>query len=232
MKILIVEDDPFVADDLQDKLQQLNYRVTAIAESYEEAFSAIRLEKPDLVLLDIELIGELTGIDLGEKLSSIGISFIYLSSIQDFTTYSLAKSTAPLKNLSKPIDLLNLRNALLDIDLSSNIESTSKRLLYFVTNKDGVKIRIELESIEYLEAARSYCDIYFTDGSKSTLSSAMGNVAKKMDFQDLIPISRSHQINLKKIKQIRGNEIEMTSGKFLKVSDSFKESFNRHLSIL
>ena len=230
MKILIVEDDPFVADDLKDKLEQLNYRVTGIAESYDTAIETISKDKPDLALLDIELKGELTGIDLSEELNKQEIPFIYLSSIQDLNTYFKAKDTGPLKNLAKPIDLVNLRNALLDIETKA---ATSKQgVMHFFTDKDGIRKRVDPDQILYLEAARSYCDVYFENGTKSTLSTAMGNVAKKLKHSDLIQISRSHFVNRKHITLIRGNEVKLTTGPFLRVSDSFRDEFNGMVNIL
>lgn len=231
MKILIVEDDPLVADDLKDKLERLQYRVTGIAESYDLALESIRTNKPDLALLDIELKGELTGIDLSEQLNHHGIPFIYLSSIQDLNTYFKAKDTGPLKNLPKPIDLVNLRNALLDSE--TQLSATSKQeVIHFFADKDGIRKRIELDQIIYLEAARSYCDVYFPDNTRSTLSTAMGNVAKKLNHPDLIQISRFHYINRKHIKLIRGNEVQLTVGPFLRISDTFRDGFNGMVSVL
>ncbi|ASS49917.1 MAG: hypothetical protein A3D31_10080 [Candidatus Fluviicola riflensis] len=230
MKILIVEDDPLVADDLKDKLEQLQYRITGVAESYDLALESIRSNKPDLVLLDIELKGELTGIDLSEELNKHAIQFIYLSSIQDLNTYHKAKDTGPLKNLAKPIDLVNLRNALLDIE--TQMATPKQELIHFFTDKDRVRKRIEPDQIVYLEGARSYCDVYFQDNTRSTLSTNMGNVVKKLNHPDLIQISRFHYINRKHIKQIRGNEVQLTVGPFLRITDSFKEGFNGMVNLI
>ena len=231
MKILIVEDDPFVAGDLKDKLDQLQYRITGVADSFESALESIKQSFPDLVLLDIELKGELTGIDLSEELNKNGIPFIYLSSIQDLNTYYKAKETKPLKNLPKPIDLLNLRNALLDIQASETTSSQSNDLLCFFTNKDGIRVRIEPENIVYLEASKVYCDVHFIDNTRSTLTMAMGNVVKKLNYPDLIQIHKSYYINKKHIKHIRGNEVELVVGPYLRISDSHKEAFKRLVNI-
>lgn len=230
MKILIVEDDAFVAADLKDKLEQLHYRVTGIAESYDEALEATKKERPDLALVDIELIGERTGIDLSEELNKLRIPFIYLSSIQDLNTYFKAKDTKPLKNLAKPIDLVNLRNALLDIEIKT--DEADQELIHFLTDKDGIRRRVEPDEIVYLDAARSYCDVYLDDESRMTLSTAMGNIAKKLNHADMIQISRSNIINRKHIKLIRGNEVKLTVGPFLRISDSYRDGFNGMVNIL
>lgn len=230
MKILVVEDDPFVAEDLIDKLKILAYRVTAVAESYEAALKAIELEKPDLALLDIELKGELTGIDLAQTLSQVGIPFIYLTSIQDMSTYLLAKSTSPLRNLPKPIDLLSLRNAILDIDLSVRAVDVSQILL--LTTKDGVKLQIDPDSITHLIASGSYCDIHFVDGKKNTVVSSMREVHEKLEHPNIVRIARSHCVHLKHIVAVRGNDVEMPHNVRLGITESYKSDFNRHLKQL
>lgn len=237
MKILIVEDDPFVAEDLQDKLERLQYRVIGVAESFHAALEEIGRQKPDLALLDIELKGELNGIDLAKELSQHEIPFIFLTSVQDLNTYYKAKETGPLKNLAKPIDLVNLRNALLDVELLAasqrkEVASQQAEIMHFFTDKDGVRKRVETNSIVYLHSARSYCDVYFTDQSRITLSTAMGNVAKKLNHPDLIQISRFHFINKNHIQQIRGNEVKLSVGPFLRITDSFKDDFSRLVNVI
>lgn len=228
MKILVVEDDSFVADDLKDKLEQLEYRVTAIVESYKEALEAVERERPDLALLDIELKGELSGIDLAEKLARLGIPYIYLTGLRDINTYLRAKNSQPQRYLSKPIDLYNLRNAILDIDLSKTPASTT--LLHFI-NKDGNKERIDPNDIVYVKASNVYCDIHFVDESRSTLSIPMGEFVEKLDWPDVIRISRSYAVNLKHIRRLRGNEVEMIFGDPIRITDSYKEILNSHLKM-
>lgn len=232
MKILIVEDDPLVAYDLNDKLETLQYRVTGIAESFDAALNLIDQDRPDLALLDIELKGSLTGIDLSEELNKNGIPFIYLSSIQDLNTYFKAKDTGPLKNIPKPVDLLTLRNALLEIETTNSVSAKPKEVIHFFTTKDGIRERVEPENIVYIEAARSYCDVYFQDKPKVTLSLAMGNVVKKLNYPDLIQISRFHFINKRHIQLIRGNEVKLTLGPYLRISDTQKDAFLQLVNIV
>ena len=230
MKILIVEDNLFVAEDLKDKLEQLQYRVTAIAGSFDEALACIQIEIPDLALLDIELKGELTGIDLAEKLGVMKIPFIYLTGIQDHNTYSKAKNTTPLKNLAKPIDLLNLRNALWDIDLSKTV-STSP-IIHLIADKDK-KIRIDPNNIIYVKAAGSYCDVYFSEKNKSTLTMSLGEFLEKLAWPDVIRISRFHAVNLNHLERVRGNEVYMKAIELpIRITEKFRETFFRHLHVL
>ena len=78
-RILIVEDEYVVANDLQFILENAGYAVTGIAASVSEAQELIEAQRPDVVLLDIFLQGKRTGIDLAGQLILLGIPFIYLS---------------------------------------------------------------------------------------------------------------------------------------------------------
>ena len=78
-KVLIVEDESLVAHHLKLILGGAGYRVSGIAESVINALSMIEEQRPDLVLLDIHLKGELNGIDLARKLTESNIAFVYLT---------------------------------------------------------------------------------------------------------------------------------------------------------
>lgn len=101
-KVLIVEDQFIEAHNLRMVLQTAGYQVCSIARSVAEALKILTDELPDLVLLDIFLNGNQTGIDLARTLKKQSIPFIYLSANSDKETFALAKETAPYGFLVKP----------------------------------------------------------------------------------------------------------------------------------
>ena len=104
-KILIVEDEFIIAQDLKMILEKLHYQVTGIALSESEAMQCLRQSRPDLVLLDIQLQGEKTGIDIARMLNRrYQIPFVFISSFSDERTISLVKETNPLGYILKPFD--------------------------------------------------------------------------------------------------------------------------------
>ncbi|WP_188932526.1 sigma 54-interacting transcriptional regulator [Puia dinghuensis] len=102
LKILIVEDVFIEADHLSNILVKAGHSVTAIAKSVEQAFNALKKERPDMVMLDIFLKGHLTGIHLAGALAKQGIPFIYLSANSNPSTLEAAKATNPYGFLVKP----------------------------------------------------------------------------------------------------------------------------------
>jgi len=101
-KILIVEDQFVEANHLRLMLKNAGYHVQGTARSVPEAKSEIALQKPDIVLLDIQLAGKETGVDLAKYLRRENIGFIYLSANSNEEILNAAKETHPLGFLVKP----------------------------------------------------------------------------------------------------------------------------------
>jgi len=101
-KVLIVEDEYVVANNLRLILAKAGYSIIGIAISVEEALDQLQKQKPDIVLLDIMLNGERSGIDLAKILSAQHIAFVYLSANSNQAILEEAKKTDPYGFLVKP----------------------------------------------------------------------------------------------------------------------------------
>lgn len=102
-KILVVEDEGIVAFNLQQRLQQLGYRVIGPAESDEDSLALVARERPDLVLMDIHIKGELDGIELASLLGrDYQLPIIYLTAYSEDATLERARRTRPYGYLIKP----------------------------------------------------------------------------------------------------------------------------------
>jgi len=102
-KIMIVEDEWIAAEDTQYKLQDLGYIVTALASTGNEAIQKAEEDKPDLVLTDIVLEGEMDGIEVAKQIySSFDIPFIYLTAYADDEILERIKITEPFGYIVKP----------------------------------------------------------------------------------------------------------------------------------
>ncbi|RDK83836.1 response regulator transcription factor [Marinirhabdus gelatinilytica] len=92
--ILLVEDKAMLYKRLAMFLKEENYSVSSYTPSYDSALEAIHKKKPDIALLDIDLEGTKTGLDLGETLSSkYSIPFIYVTDYQDDETFHKGLAT-------------------------------------------------------------------------------------------------------------------------------------------
>ena len=125
IKILIVEDEPIIAADLRNQLNKLDYLVSSILESGEEAIDFVREKQPDVILMDIQLAGEMDGIEAAMEISkSHSIPIIFLTSNVDPTTFKRAQSANPNSFLSKPFRITDLIHSI-ELALSEKVEMNS-----------------------------------------------------------------------------------------------------------
>lgn len=112
-QILIAEDDAIVALDIESRLRNLGYSVSEIVSSGEEAIKKVQENKPDLVLMDIILKGEMDGIEAADPIhSQFNIPVVYLTAYADEKILERAKSTEPFGYIIKPFDDRELHSAI------------------------------------------------------------------------------------------------------------------------
>jgi two-component system, response regulator PdtaR len=108
-QILIAEDDPTMAQDLKCKIENLDYEVAGITHSGEEAVVLAQRLRPDLVLMDIQLAGEMDGIEAAEQIRTLRIPLVYVSGSCDGPTLQRAQLTEPYGYILKPYRASDLR---------------------------------------------------------------------------------------------------------------------------
>jgi len=161
-KILIVEDQFIEAKSLNVILTNAGYFVCGIARSVDAALSIIEKEKPDLILVDIFLQGEGTGIDLGKILNEKNIAFVYLSANSNRQILEQAKPTQPYGFMVKPF---RAKDVLIMLDVAlylhkhrpaekNNIPSTQKVAPVVLPSEFSNIIGKSPKFIETLEKAK------------------------------------------------------------------------------
>ena len=112
-KILIVDDEVIVAESMRVVLRQMGYAVSAAVNSPEAALAALERERPDLVLMDINLGADEVGIATAETIRTrYNLPVVYVTACSDETTLSHAKTTHPFGYITKPFEGYNLRIAI------------------------------------------------------------------------------------------------------------------------
>ena len=102
-RILVVEDEAIVAEDLEVAVTNIGYEVVGRAASADEAMKKAVLHMPDLILMDIVLIGHKNGIDASHEINEkTDIPVIFLTAYTDLGLIEKAKSTEPYAYLVKP----------------------------------------------------------------------------------------------------------------------------------
>lgn len=110
IKVLIVEDEVITALDIKKSLEKLGFEVLSIEDTGKIAISKIEKLKPDLILMDIVLKGEIDGIETTERIKSrFDVPIIYLTAYSDEKTFERAKLTQPYGFIVKPAGIYELK---------------------------------------------------------------------------------------------------------------------------
>ncbi len=134
-RILIVEDEAIIAMEVESQLQSLGYEVTSIVDTGEKALKKAEEEKPDLILMDIRIKGEMDGIDTAEMIrKNFGIPVIFSTAYLDGERIERAKITMPFGYVLKPIQ---------ERDLKVTIE-----MALYVVKVDSERKKVEKELAE------------------------------------------------------------------------------------
>lgn len=234
MKILIVEDEPIIADDLEFMLEEMGYKSMETAHSGDEALEKVQKNSFDLVLLDINLEGDKDGINVAEFLYENQICpFIFLTSLSDESTLARVKKTYPAAYLVKPIDEKDLR---VNIELSlhsfvkDNHGSDEKYPPIFYV-KDKTKMsKIIASEIIYLEGSNNYTIIH-TENKKYVLSQTLKNVQRSMNPTQFVRIHKSAIVNLEKIEEIEDAHVKIRSFR-LPIGRTYRSDFLSKLNTI
>ncbi len=110
-RIAVVDDEMIVAKDLESILRRLGYEVSGTAPSGQEAIALASEQKPDLVLMDIRLRGELDGIEAARQIQhQLDVPIVYVTAYADEATLDRARETHPYGYLVKPVQENALRS--------------------------------------------------------------------------------------------------------------------------
>lgn len=155
MKILIVEDDLFIANYIKIVLEEAGFETIEMATEVETARIAFQNFCPELILMDINLLGKQDGIILAtEKNENAGV--IFLTGQLDKNTIEKALNLKPESYLTKPFKKLDLINA---IHLYQN-----KKQINTISIKNGHDwIQLAQESILYVKSENIYLDVHTTN---------------------------------------------------------------------
>jgi PAS domain S-box-containing protein/putative nucleotidyltransferase with HDIG domain len=112
-KILVVEDESIVARDIRNMLVGLGYEVTAVVPGAMAAIQKAQETEPDIVLMDVMLQGEITGVEAAEQIyTKLSIPVVYLTAYADSTTVQQAKKTEPFGYIIKPFEERELQTTI------------------------------------------------------------------------------------------------------------------------
>ena len=227
--VLIVEDEPLIADDLLFHLEDIGIQEVEIALKYEKALEKIQQRSFDLALLDVNLSGTKDGIDLANFIQrQQPIPFIFITSYYDQETINRAKKTNPLAYILKPFDkrevTVNVEMAFHKIALLKERPSQ-----FFVKDKDGL-LPVRPDEILYVEAFDNYAKV-FTESSSHIISHTLKSIEDKLTCFGFDRVHKSYLINTNKITRI--NEGYVFFGETpIPIGRSYRNTFMTKIALL
>lgn len=219
-----------IAANLSLQLTKLGYEVTGIESRGEEAVYHAQLNSPDIVLMDINLKGNLDGIETVCLIQQTrDIPIVYITANNDEATFSKARITQPRAFISKPFNKLNLQRTIALVveqlkktadypKTSTSLEVMDDRI--FVRHC-GKMVKILLDHLLYVEAERNYCNIVTEKGNYLVVSTLKA-IENKLRNGSFIRVHRSFLVNISKLDSVAESHLEIKR-KTITVSRSHKE---------
>lgn len=234
MKILILDDEPPARRGLKSALHGIGVTDVRDVGTVDHALQAILEDKPDVLLLDVELRGGKKGFDLLEKLPAKGIPVIFITAHPEHAVRAFEVSAVDY--LLKPVDPQRLSQALTKLGATETREekpfSRDEKVLF----RDGSKnVLIRIGDIHALEASEAYTRIILGDGTGLTVNGTLKSVLQRLDPDLFFPANRTHAINLDHVAKVDdgavGLTITMTNNLQLELSRRQSIEFRRLKSI-
>ena len=241
LKVLIVEDNLSFALELEMQIEEIGYQVIGRVDNSAEALEIILGEEPDIVLMDIDIKGKLTGLEIGEKIKHLNIPILFITSFGDEEHYKAAQQSNTIGYLVKPIEKYSLRTALqLAFNNVHNIRPTKEKVApngHFLSNdylffkKKGVFYKVPIQSIAYIHSNNNYCET-ITDENETFLSRvAISEMETLLPTEGFMRTHRQYLVKLDKIDSINfqdstvkvmGVEIPISRGKRKEIADMIR----------
>lgn len=248
VNILIVEDEFMISEDISMRLSDFGYAVAGVAKSADEALEILEAGKIDLALLDVNIDGEMDGIQLSKIIADkYNIPFIFLTSLASRTVVERAKEANPSAYLLKPF---NDRQVQIAIDMalanfSENIiasvpsEEADKEAPLFnvIQMKDSLFLkkdshfeRVRFTDIIFLSAESNYT-IVNTRNGKYMYSSVLKRFEEKLPERMFARVHRSYLVNINFITGFEGNHLHLGSHR-VPVSKFYREELYKNFKII
>ena len=231
LKIFIVEDDYIHLSRLEMLLEELGYTLIGSADNADDAIKAMLTTPPDVLLVDIQIKGAMTGIELVNKLKvSLALPAIYTTSFKNKEIIEKAIETHPSAYLVKPYDKGNLQAAieLAVFNFKKNGEIATSHLYL---KENNVLHKVVKEEIIYIEVKDKNCWVYTTTNEiKPRIS--LQEIKEKLSEDQFIQVHKSFIVNIKHIENVNltANTIAVDNNN-IPIGRVYKQDFIQLLGI-
>ena len=229
--VLIVEDEPLIADDLSFHLEDLGITDISISLKYEDAIKKLAERTFDLVLLDVNLSGDKDGIDVANFIKRNNpVPFIFITSYYDSATLQRARETGPMAYILKPFSKqdiqVNVEMALHKIREGKGVSKPDK---FFSKDNEGLG-SIAPTEIDYVEAFDNYAKV-FSGNQSYIISHTLKSIEGKLTQHGFERVHKSYLINFDRISMISEGYIFFDDQK-IPIGRAYKADFMAKIALL
>ncbi|MEP6621907.1 MAG: response regulator [bacterium] len=126
LRVLVVEDEGLIAEELGDRLSRMGMTVVATVDSADMAVASAIALRPDLVLMDIRIKGDRDGVQAANEINlTVDVPIVYLTAHSDRATLDRAKETSPFGYILKPFQE---RELLIAVEMAVHRHSLERQL--------------------------------------------------------------------------------------------------------
>jgi DNA-binding LytR/AlgR family response regulator len=244
-RILIVEDDLNIAENIQEILELLGYVNIDIANSANQCVKVIKKNRPDMIFMDIKLKGDKDGIELGEIVKQmVDAPLVYVTSYSDPTIIERAKRINPAGFIVKPFNTNDI-HAIVEIVLYNkrtqpSSDSASPKPLpdnpYLVNDAVFIKAdnsfeRVEYDDIYFVEANGNMVTIY-TKNREYSIRKSMKEIEEILPALYFLRVQKSYILHLGQVESFNTKEITLKSGAVVQVGRQYYNSFLAKLNTI
>jgi len=230
--VLIVEDEVIIADDLSLSLEQAGYNVVDQADNYLTALDVINNQSIDLVLLDIHIKGDKTGLDIAQTLkNNYQIPFIFITSYFDDDTLAKVEQVNPAAYIVKPYQEEEvLMNVKLALKKGSIQKKDSKKQKIFV-REGGLLKPVKADQIVFAKGEDNYTRLITIDKKEYIISHTLKSISDKLPEDRFCRVHKSFIINIDHVELIEGNSVQVNN-QSIPIGKTFRPQLFEYLEVL
>lgn len=241
IRVLIVEDEPLFAEQLEAALQDLGYEVVGPAADARIALALHRTETIDLALLDVQLRGATDGVELAQQLlAHRPIPLIFLTSRADGETFGRAQELGPAAYLTKPVaaDALQRAIALALSNFSAKYPAADTFLQVpggealpdtLFIKENGMLEKIRLSEVQWVTADDKICRLTLASRTVQ-VRMPLRELVRHLPAESFVQIQRSYYVNLNHIERLdTARHLVQVGEHILPVSRMLQEELLRRL---
>jgi DNA-binding LytR/AlgR family response regulator len=238
IRVVIIEDESSWCTIISATLNSFGYTIAGIASDFEAAVRLLDMAEYDVVLLDVGLGGQNSGIELGRMLhQKYNKPFVYITGNAATHTTNQILQTFPAAYLLKPIQPTALVTAVQGaLRAYTNVPATrTDEDMLFVKQGNRYK-RVDWKNVAYLSSDKKYTAIFNTiDKSEYYIRSSLSNTLKYLIPDHLkssfIQVNRAEAVGISYIHEVRGHEV-VTSFKTFPLTEAYSAQLRKVLRVI